>query len=48
MYGVRIIDNYYYVNEYLEWVTFDRFTNIKEIGEGRFSKRILQHGLMVN
>ncbi|RGB39109.1 kinase-like domain-containing protein [Rhizophagus diaphanus] len=27
-----------YVNEFLEWVPFDRFTDIKEIGEGGFAK----------
>ncbi|GBB89795.1 hypothetical protein RclHR1_01660014 [Rhizophagus clarus] len=37
MYNVR---NKYvaYFDEFLEWVTFDRFTDIKEIGEGGFSK----------
>ncbi|RGB33296.1 kinase-like domain-containing protein [Rhizophagus diaphanus] len=27
-----------YINEFLEWVPFDRFTEIKEIGEGGFAK----------
>ncbi|EXX71736.1 kinase-like domain-containing protein [Rhizophagus irregularis DAOM 181602=DAOM 197198] len=27
-----------YVYEFLEWVPFDRFTDIKKIGEGGFSK----------
>src|SRR3954470_14677939 len=26
------------IYEFLEWVTFDRFTDIKEIGEGGFAK----------
>src|SRR3954453_10841672 len=35
IYDVR---NNEYISEFLEWVTFDRFTNIKEIGEGGFAK----------
>ena len=31
----------------LEWVPFDRFEDIKQIGEGGFPKCILQHGWMV-
>jgi hypothetical protein len=27
-----------YGNKFLEWVTFDRFTDIKEVGEGGFAK----------
>src|SRR3954447_9090589 len=27
-----------YTDSFLEWVTFDRFTDIKEIGEGGFAK----------
>ena len=27
-----------YIYDFLEWVPFDRFTDIKEIGEGGFSK----------
>ncbi len=27
-----------YSHEFLEWVPFDRFTNIKEVGEGGFAK----------
>src|SRR6266498_5199839 len=27
-----------YNNRFLEWVPFDRFTDIKEVGEGGFSK----------
>src|SRR5436190_16566054 len=27
-----------YSSSFLEWVTFDRFTEIKEIGEGGFAK----------
>ena len=33
---------------FLEWVPFDRFTDIKQIGEGGFAKVFLQHGYMVN
>jgi hypothetical protein len=28
----------YYSGQFLEWVAFDRFTDIKEIGEGGFAK----------
>jgi hypothetical protein len=31
MYGVRIIDNYYYVNEYLEWVTLIDLQILKKL-----------------
>ncbi|GBB98578.1 hypothetical protein RclHR1_03270001 [Rhizophagus clarus] len=38
-----------YIYEFLEWVVpFERFTDIKEIGEGGFTKCSLQLGLMVN
>ncbi|GBC31022.2 kinase-like domain-containing protein [Rhizophagus irregularis DAOM 181602=DAOM 197198] len=29
---------YYYVSRFLEWVPFDRFTDIKKIGEGGFAE----------
>jgi hypothetical protein len=34
-----------YSYPFLEWVPFDRFTNIEHIGEGGLPKCILQHGL---
>ena len=30
--------NYYCYPSFLEWVPFDRFEDIKQIGEGRFAK----------
>src|SRR4051812_9154699 len=37
IYDIRISKNKY-ISEFLEWTTFDRFTDIKEIGEGGFAK----------
>src|SRR3954452_22054608 len=37
MYDVRN-NRKYLINNFLEWTTFDRFTDIKEIGEGGFAK----------
>src|SRR4051812_25548390 len=37
MYDVRN-SKLYTICNFLEWVPFDRFTNIKEIGEGGFAK----------
>ena len=37
IYDVRN-SKYIYIDRFLEWTTFDRFTNIKEIGEGGFAK----------
>ncbi|GBC34263.2 kinase-like domain-containing protein [Rhizophagus irregularis DAOM 181602=DAOM 197198] len=36
MYDAKHSDNYY--SHFLEWVPYDRFTNIKQIGVGGFSK----------
>ena len=49
----NFIDTIYNAKDYegyplfLEWVPFDRFEGIKQIGEGGFEKSILQNGLMV-
>ena len=34
----KIYDRREYGRKFLEWVLFDRFTDIKEIGEGGFAK----------
>ena len=38
MYDVRHVDEYKYGVLFLEWVPFDRFEDIKQIGEGGFAK----------
>jgi hypothetical protein len=38
MYDVRNSNYRFQVKKFLEWVTFDRFTDIEEVGKGGFAK----------